>query len=80
MENDIYRLVSTYRVNIELKFTTNSIVALLDNEYETIVIRNGWYSNLLEQIEENCKDMRKRREEKENEVIERLKKFLDCNE
>ena len=75
MENDIYRLVSTYRVNIELKFTSNTIVAILDNGYETVMIRNGWYSNLLEQIEENCKDMRKRREEKENEVIERLKKF-----
>lgn len=75
MEDDIYRLVSTYRVNIELKFTSNTIVAILDNGYETVMIRNGWYSNLLEQIEENCKDMRKRREEKENEVIERLKKF-----
>ena len=68
---NIREMCEKYNVDIEIKFG-KKFRAIVENDEESHVIKNGFDVNLIEEITALCKEMQKREFKRRQEVTDRL--------
>jgi hypothetical protein len=80
LESHIYNLVIKYKIEINVFYKIDYIIAVLDNKYDISIIKNESIDLLINEIEEKCRVLSKNKQKQVveifKEVEERSKKAM----